>query len=421
MSLSTYVDELELKLRIGSDGTTFSWHHQEGAVHKTAISAEKAYVGLKSGSPWTSNKSETKKVLEMWRNPEETIGRFMPDGRRLSMKERCYYRLCYIMLTRLIAAQGELSVDDRKITLSDFSVLEQTNIGDKKPYEIIAEVSTSKPQNKKRYQYRTSNKSDDEEESQCRKIIPFVSDITNHSALELAIRECVPSDQLAVLPIALLRAMVSKNTTVFDFIDSVGRLYKSFKTTSASVQLIDNGVEENKKNAEAERDLKKKKEDQILELEKKKEEQILELDKKKNEQNLQLDKQKQEQKLELEKKKEEIEIEIKKKKEETEIEKNTKDADSERVLKHAREIERIKRETKYIHGATRRQKKVINFTDQRAQILDIWQANFSFGDTERDEMILCTAHHEPRQFHFISIFDALAFDTELGEPSEDRR
>ena len=110
-----------------------------------------------------------------------------------------------------------------------------------------------------------------------------------------------------------------------------------------------------------------------------------------------------------------------KKTEETEIEKKTKDEDLDRNLKHAREMERIKRETKSMFGATRRQKKVINFNDQRAQILEIWNTNFNFGDMEKDEMVLCTAHHELQHFHFMSIFDALAFDTEMGEPSEERR
>lgn len=60
-------------------------------------------------------------------------------------------------------------------------------------------------------------------------------------------------------------------------------------------------------------------------------------------------------------------------------------------------------------------------TDQRAQIVELWGSKFGFSHIPGDEMVVCTAHADCRDFHCMSMYDALAFDTELGEVAEDRR
>lgn len=60
-------------------------------------------------------------------------------------------------------------------------------------------------------------------------------------------------------------------------------------------------------------------------------------------------------------------------------------------------------------------------TDQRAQIVELWGSKFGFSYIPGDEMVVCTAHADCRDFHCMSMYDALAFDTELGEVAEDRR
>ncbi len=75
-------------------------------------------------------------------------------------------------------------------------------------------------------------KNSDKEQCQNNKLKPFVSDISNHKAVDLAIRECVPVEQLDILSICLLRAMISKNTTISDFVETVNNLYLMVKANT---------------------------------------------------------------------------------------------------------------------------------------------------------------------------------------------
>jgi hypothetical protein len=69
----------------------------------------------------------------------------------------------------------------------------------------------------------------------------------------------------------------------------------------------------------------------------------------------------------------------------------------------------------------RRPGKRLLLTDQRAQIVEMWEDKYAFSHGAGDEMVVCTAHADCRDFHCMSMYDALAFDTELGEATEDRR
>ena len=61
------------------------------------------------------------------------------------------------------------------------------------------------------------------------------------------------------------------------------------------------------------------------------------------------------------------------------------------------------------------------FTDQRAQIVESWDEKYAFSRGAGDEMVVCTAHADCRDNHCMSVYDSYGFDTELGEPAEDRR
>jgi hypothetical protein len=97
--------------------------------------------------------------------------------------------------------------------------------------------------------------------------------------------------------------------------------------------------------------------------------------------------------------------------------------DRERVdIDHVAKKLEMERKASYKQSdRMRRPGKRLLLTDQRAQIVEMWEDKYAFSHGAGDEMVVCTAHADCRDFHCMSMYDALAFDTELGEATEDRR
>ena len=93
------------------------------------------------------------------------------------------------------------------------------------------------------------------------------------------------------------------------------------------------------------------------------------------------------------------------------------------IAQAAKQLE-LDRKAKYKQDGgdkMRKPGKHLLLTDQRAQIVELWGEKYGFNRSSGDEVVVCTAHADPQDNHCMSIYDSLGFDTELGEPAEDRR
>ena len=89
------------------------------------------------------------------------------------------------------------------------------------------------------------------------------------------------------------------------------------------------------------------------------------------------------------------------------------------IMQAEKQLE-LDRKANYKQGGEQRMRKPgkhLLFTDQRTQIVESWDEKYAFSRGAGDEM----AHADCRDNHCMSVYDSYGFETELGEPAEDRR
>ena len=359
MSISFEISGLQTTCIAGNDGATISLKHNTDALIKQVIAAINQCLGAKPGTVWHQNRFPTNRILAVCADPIGILTPFLRDGRRLHMKDLIYLRILGIMLTRFIAASGEHIPPDRhSIDISDFSLLEQTRIGGEKPYAFASEIDTScVPPTKTKKRTDRPASRSSDDEEELPPTSSMLVPFVQDVANITALDYAI-TNSLTPAQLELIPVFALRS------IIRQNMTMEDFMKESTKLLVL----------AARARTLIKIEENGEHEA-----------------------------KLDWQLKRE--------------ITKETAMTDLE--IKKQRELFLLKKETRFV--TPRKHLTRVNLTDQRAQIVEMWLELYSFSHNAGDEMILCKAHPDTRDFHFISIYGALAFDTELGEPCEDRR